>query len=206
MSDKIQTQVWREPWDVSRRLGEMGLTLESLLNVVRAVLASGADATPFHASNAGGTFRYQTGVWALRENHVGEIWSVDRENGIEAIKNDGLKIKIAFSNVDVACDDEHDPKPRSKKGRGAEIACSGNLLPMHLPKFATRQDDEWATFYLMVDENGAAELSRPIISSETFQTCVERIYLSDGSDFNPERILIDDDETIQEFDPLVLRK
>ena len=142
----------------------------------------------------------------MRENHVGEIWSVDRENAIEAIKNDGLKIKIAFSNVDVACNDEHDPKPRSKKGRGAEIACSGNLLPMRLPKFAPRQNDKWATYYVMVDENGAAELSRPIISGETFQTCVERIYLSDGSDFDPERILLDDDEPAQEFDPLVSRK
>ena len=49
MSDKIQTQYWRESWDVSRRLDDMDLTLEPLLNVVRAALASGADATPFHA-------------------------------------------------------------------------------------------------------------------------------------------------------------
>lgn len=206
MSRMVETQFWREPWDVSRRLSEMGLKLEPLLNVVRAALAAGADATPFHASNAGGTYRYQTGVWAMRDNHVGDVWSVDRENSIEAIKNESLKIKIAFSNVDVACLDERDPKPRSKKGRGAEVACSGNLLPMNLPKYAPRQDDGWATYYLMVDGAGAAELSRPIVSGETFQAFVERIYLSDGSEFDPERIPLDDDELLQEFDPLVSRK
>lgn len=205
MSNKVQTQFWREPWDASRRLSEMDLILEPLLDVIRIALSAGADATPFHASNASGTYRYQTGVWALRNFHVGDIWSVDRKNGIETIKNEKLKIKIAFSNVDIACDDEHDPKPRSKKGRGAEIACSGNLLPMDLPRYAPRTDEEWATYYLMVDENGASELSRPIVSGETFKAFVERIYLSDGSDFD-ERMPLDDDEPAQEFDPLVSRK
>ena len=57
----------------------------------------------------------------------------------------------------------------------------------------------------MVDENGASELSRPIVSGETFKAFVERIYLSDGSDFD-ERMPLDDDEPAQEFDPLVSRK
>lgn len=206
MADKIKTLFWRESWDVSRQLSRMDLTLDRLLNVARAALAAGADATPFHASNAGGTFRYQEAVWALRDGHVGDVWAVDRENGIEAIKNERLKLKIAFSNVDLACNDEHDPRPRSKKGRGAEIACSGNLLPMDLPKFAPRPDDGWATYYLLLDDKGAVELSRPIVSGETFQAFVERIYLSDGSEFDPERTPLDDDGSAQEFDPLVLRK
>ena len=77
---------------------------------------------------------------------------------------------------------------------------------MYLSKFAARPDEEWATYYVLVDENGAAELSRPIVSGETFQAYVERIYLSDGSEFDRERILLDDDEPAEEFDPLVSRK
>ncbi len=77
---------------------------------------------------------------------------------------------------------------------------------MDLPRYAPRTDEEWATYYLMVDENGASELSRPIVSGETFEAFVERIYLSDGSDFDPERMPLDDDEPAQEFDPLVSRK
>ena len=49
-----------------------------------------------------GTLRYQNGVWALRDQTVGEKWSVHRENSVEAIRNDKLKVKEAFSNVDIA--------------------------------------------------------------------------------------------------------
>ena len=69
-----------------------------------------------------------------------------------------------FCNVDRACDDEHEPKPRSPKGAGAERACVGNLFGKELPKYVPEPEEkDIATFYLMVDENGAAELSRPVV-------------------------------------------
>ncbi len=203
----VKTQIWLEPWDVTRRLHEMGLELPPLLDVVRKVVAAGADVTPFHPANAEGMFRYLTGIWAIREAFVGNIWVVDRDHQIEGIKNDMRKIKIAYSNVDLACNDEYEPKPRSRKGAGAERACKCNTIPgLVLPRYVPRQDNEWATFYLMVDENGAAELSQPVIEGETFKMFVERIYLSNGSEFDPERISLDDDDPVMEFDPQVSRK
>ena len=44
----------------------------------------------------------------------------------------------------------------------------------------------------MVDEKGAAELTCPIISEDTFVAYIERIYLSDGKDFDPENFSIDE--------------
>ena len=203
--DMIETQVWKEPWDVDRRLAELQLQRDALLNVVNIALSAGADATPYHPANAEGTFRYQNGVWALRDQIVGEKWSVHREESVEAIRNDTLKVKVAFANVSVACDDEQEPKPVSPKGAGSERACSGNLFG-DLPRYAPRRDGEWATYYLMVDRNGAAELTCPIISGDTFSSYIERVYLSDGKDADPEALSIDDSDIVNDFDPQVVRK
>jgi hypothetical protein len=112
---------------------------------------------------------------------------------------------VIFSNVDLACNDDQGPKPRSAKGAGAERACIGNLFGV-LPQYAPRQADESATFYLMVDETGAVELTRPVVRGGTFSAYVERIYLSDGSDMDAERILLDDGDRADNFDPRVARK
>ena len=146
-----------------------------------------------------------TGWWALRDQFVGEIWSVDRDNSVEAIRNDNREVKIAFANVSIACDDEQKPKPRSPKGAGAERACIGNLFE-NLPEYAQPPTGEWATYYLMVDEKGAAELTRPVISGDTFSAYIERIYLSDGGDFDEETLSFDDGDIKDDFDPLVARK
>ena len=203
--DMIETQVWKEPWDVNRRLAELELRRGALLKVVDVALSAGADATSYHPANAEGTFRYQYGVWALRDQFVGEEWLVHREESVETIRNDKLKVKVAFVNVSIACDDEQKPKPRSPKGAGSERVCSGNLFG-DLPIYAPRQDGEWATYYLMVDGKGAAELTRPVISGDTFSYYVERIYLSDGQDADPEKFSTDNDDIVNDFDPLVVRK
>ena len=203
--DMIETQVRKEPWDVDRRLAELELQRNALVNVVKIALSAGADATPYHPANAEGTLRYQSGVWSLRDQFVGEKWSVHREESVEAIRNDKLKVKVAFVNVSIACDDVLMPKPRSPKGAGSESACSGNLFG-DLPRHAPRQDGEWATYYIMVDGKGAAELTCPVISGGTFSSYIERIYISDGKDSDPEKIAVEDADGAVDFDPLVIRK
>jgi hypothetical protein len=130
---------------------------------------------------------------------------VDRSDGIEAIVNEKLKIRIAFCNVDLACDDNHIPKPRSEKGAGAERA-SGATLFDHLPHFSPRQTGEWKLYYLMVDQNGAAELTRPVINARTFSAAIERIYLSGGGDDDPAKMVEPDTGPVDNFDPQVVRK
>jgi hypothetical protein len=204
--DVVQTRIYREIWDQDRRLSELQVARPSLLRVRDRAYGAAADATPHHAANAAGTFSYHLGIFGLRTEFVGDIWALDRADGIEAIRNDLLKIKITFANVDLACDDNHDPKPRSPKGAGAERACSGNLLFDHLPKFAMVPKDEWALFHLMVDQKGAAELTRTVVENNTFGAPIERIYLSNGDDLRGTDLPLYDDDTADGFDPEVIRK
>jgi hypothetical protein len=146
----VEAIVLRDPWTVGLRLVELQLgPVDRLLKVRSMAISAAADATPYHPANAAGTFSYQHGTFALRNEFVCDVWSVDRQSGVEAISNDGIKVRIIFSNVDIACDDDRKPKPRSPKGSGAERACVGNLFGS-LPEYAPRQPSGWATFYLML--------------------------------------------------------
>ena len=184
----------------------MKLPRVKLLAAVAVARHEAANATPYHCMNASGTFAYQHGTWAIRHEFVGKDWTIDRADGVEAILSQDGKIRVIFSNVDIACDDLLEPKPRSRKGAGAERACVGNLFG-DLPSYAPRPGaDEVATFYLMVDELGAAELTRPVIKSGTFHAYVERIYLSEGGESPGQGLSLDDDDAITDFDPAVARK
>lgn len=201
----VETIFRREEWEVLPRLAELGTKIESLLRVKDVALDAAASATPFHCSNAPGTLAYQQGVWALRNEHVGKIWQVDRAEGVEGIFNVDGRTRFLFSNVDIACNDDHNPKPRSRKGSGCERVCEGNLFA-HLPHYAPRQSEGIATFYVMIDELGAVELSRPVVSGETFSSYVERNYLSLGGDGSSAVLSLMDDDAMVDFDPLVARK
>jgi hypothetical protein len=203
MADMIQTLVYREPHDINRRIAELGLTIKGRNRVRDIALGASAEATDFHPANAAGTLAYQHGTWALRDEFIGETWEMDTEHGVEAIRNEAARVKVIFANVDIACNDEQPPKPRSRKGAGSERACQGNLFEF-LPPYAPRPDGSWATYYFMLDAEGAAELTRPIIKGNTFSAYVERIYLPDiedidGTDFNKDNDVVD-------IDPVVARK
>ena len=204
--DVVKTAVRRESWEVDPRLVEMQLHRKGLLMVRDVAISEASTATAFHAANAAGTFAYHYGTWSLRDQFVvrKSNWVEDRADGIEAIRNDILKIKVAFSNVDLACDDNHIPQPRSRKGAGAERA-SGLLFP-DLPRYAPRISGEYALYYLMVDENGATELTRPVLKGGKFTAAIERIYLSYGDDGGGALLRDNDTSPVDGFDPQVARK
>jgi len=204
----VETKILREDWDVDRRLDEMKLSRAKLLEIRDIAISAASNATANHAANAAGTFAYQDGTWALRDRFAGDDWVLDRSESVESIKNEKLKIIVVFSNVDMACNESQKPKPRSRKGAGAERLCSGNdLFGGGLPEFAPLPMDEYATYYLMVDEDGACELTRPVLKGGTFNAYIERIYLSDGSDLQGDDLSFDDDDdVVDDFDPLVIRK
>jgi len=203
----VETIVRQEASDCWARLGVLGTSVRQLLRVRDVALQEAGNATPFHCSNAAGTFAYQHGVFALRQEHVDvDGWRLDRSEGVEGIINETLQVRILFSNVDVACRLDLPPKPRSAKGSGAERVCSGNLFG-HLPEFSPVPEEGIATYYLMVDESGAAELTRPIVLEGTFKSYVERIWLSDGlGDDIADRPSLDADDAVSDFDPQVARK
>lgn len=204
----IETVVRQDAGDVTARLLELGTDLERLLRVRDIALHEASNATPFHCTNAGGTFAYQHGVFALRQEHVDvDGWRLDRSENVEGIVNDALNVRVLFSNVDVACRDDLGPKPRSAKGSGSERVCAGNLFG-HLPEFTPEPRDGIATYYLMIDENGAAELTRPVVADRTFKSYIERIWLSNGLDDDGigAKSSLDNDDALTDFDPQVARK
>lgn len=199
-----ETRIMRAEFEADVRLNELTLPRRLLLEVRDVSRAAASNATPFHPANAAGTYAYQEGTWALRDRFVGGDWYVERTEGVEAIRNDKLGLRVIFSNVDIAADDEKKPKPRSPKGAGAERACVGNLFGSDLPEFAPLEIDGVATYYLMVDERGAAELTRPVVKGRTFSHYIERIYLSNGVDDELDSLRIDDGERADDFDPMVV--
>lgn len=201
----VETTIRRDQWDVDLRLSQMGLSRAKLLSVVAVAMNERANATPFHPANAAGTFAYQHATWALRNEFVGGFWVEDRKDGVEAIRNDTLKIRVAFANVDLACNDYHLPKPRSHKGAGAERASGGGLFS-DLPHFAPHSSGDWLLYYLMTDETGAAEITRPVVKGGTFAAAIERIYLSKGDDDFDAGLRDDDDDVANEFDPQIARR
>jgi hypothetical protein len=204
---RIETRNLDQPWDVDRRLSEMKLDRALLLEVRDVARNASLNATAFHPANAAGTLAYQDGSWALRDRFVGNIWEVDRSDGVEAIRREDLKIKVAFSNVDVACNSFQMPKPRSRKGAGAERASGGGLFGDDLPQYAPKPLGTWALYYLMMDEKGAVELTRPVVKDGTFVAAIERLYLSKGEEDEykiPSSNGGDDNAT--NFDPQIARK
>lgn len=207
MPKMVPTRILREDWQVLPRLEELQLDKAKLLNIRATAVGAAADTTPYHPANTAGTLSYHFGTFALRNEFVGKVWVLDRTNGVETIKNEAKRIKIVFANVDIACNDDHPPKPRSTKGAGAERLCVGNDLFGGLPHYAPAVAEAgWTVYYLMVAPNGAVELSCPLLKNGTFQHFVERLYLSDGSDLHKEPKLSLDDDDAADFDPQVARK
>lgn len=92
----VETTIRRDQWDVDLRLSQLGLTRAKLLAAVAVAMHERANATPFHPVNAAGTFAYQHGVWAIRNEFVGGMWVEDKTDGVEGIRNETLGIKVAF--------------------------------------------------------------------------------------------------------------
>jgi len=206
MTKWIQTVVVDEPEKIEQRIIEMDLAKEGLVNVVRAAQTASGNATGLHPSNAAGTFGYHEGVAALRKEFVGKGWVIDRKDGVETIRNDRLKLKVGFCHVDRACG-EKAPKPRSAKGAAAERACGPMLFdPEELRYYVRDEAEGWSLYYLMLDENGRAELTRPKIADKTFKGAVERIFLIPEGDDNETILPLDEDDIGEDFEPMVIRK
>ena len=209
MTEHIATSILQNPADIDRRLTQLALSHEGLTRAVHVALAERNNATGLHPSNAAGTFSYHHGVAALRREYLGDDWEIDRLDGIEAIRNDALGMKVSFCNVDEACGKDH-PKPRSEKGAGAERASGPNLfdhmgageLVPHAPKPVGGP----ALFYLMVDQQGRAELTRPVIARRTFVAAVERIFLIDDVEDGDTILPLDTDDIADDFEPQIVRK
>ncbi|UQI42493.1 hypothetical protein [Vreelandella venusta] len=200
-------RVFKDEPSVNQRLNQLELSREKLLEVRTQAMSAAADATPFHPANAAGLFAYLQGVAALRRLFVGDEWRIERLDNMEFIRNDSLKIRVGFSNIKIASEDDSSPKARSPRGAAAERACSHTFdMFDHLLPDASPTNDDITTYFFMMDSRGAAELSCPTVEFGNYYECYERIYISDGSDFDIDPLLNEDGDTDNTFDPVVARR
>lgn len=203
---RVLSVVRKALWEVDARLHQLGLDRSRLVKVRNMARSASADATPFHPINAPGTLAYQHGTFGLRDEFVGRGWELARPEGVEAIFNIKANAMLAFANVDVACNDFNEPKPRSRKGSGSERVAQGSLFGVSLPQFAPRRLGGTTLFYLMVDDEGATELSVPVVENGTFVAYLERNFLLSGAAADPFGRIEDNDDVVDNFDPQVIRK
>jgi hypothetical protein len=205
------TAILREPAEVDRRLHEMDLSKDGLVEVIRRAAGAYRDSTLNDPANAAGQFSYIFGTRALRDIHLGTLWVLDRRDSVEGIRHADQQLKIVFQNVDCACDANKSPRPRSPKGAGSERACEGNQghLFGELPQYVVGQIDGFAIYYLMVSINGQevrAELSRPVIKDQTFASFVERIFIVDDDQLDESDVTLPNHDVGDDSDVAVSRK
>lgn len=166
---------------VANRLSDFGLVAKQLLAVGAKARTWADDASPLMPVNAPGTLAYIYGVMELRQQVLDGIWQVDRTCGIEAVINRVRGVRIAFQNVDRACDPIFAPNPRSAKGAAAEYLCGPTLFEyagVEAGPLTGVREDGLPTYYLMVGEDGSVELSNPVISNGSYVHFNERILIS----------------------------
>lgn len=205
----VQTLIRRDPWDVEPFLRRMNMTSPGLRRVRDIAITERGNATAFHPRNSPGTFAYHHGIWALRDQFVGEHYKAECPGGVEAIVAADLSVRISFANVDRCCDVSHSPAPISHKGAGVERLCEANLFGDALPTY-TKQNAAMGIplYYVMVDLDGRIELSLPTIVGKTFGPCVERNFISLGGDDEGggTRVSLPNEEGPVDVAPTITRK
>lgn len=196
------TAIVRGEAEVANRLADFGLVREQLLAVAKTARAWADDASPLMPVNAPGTLAYIHGVMELRQQVLGGNYVVDRTCGIEAVVNRDRRIRIAFQNVDRACDPNFPPNPRSSKGSASELLCGPTLFEyagVETGPLTGVLSDGVPTYYVMVGEDGSVEFSHPVISNGSYVQFHERILISAQDDDWAEAI---DPETgpVEDFD------
>ena len=170
--------------DAPARLKELQLDVQRLLMVVERVKSARSLVSKNSLSNAPGMKAYLEGAEALRDEFVGDYWESTNKDHLEGIYNAGLNLKILFQNVDVACDPNIEPIARSPKGAASQRACQGNQKNIDLPLSQYMEmpapeelENLSEVYYLMIDQEGSAELSQPTIKSNQFDQFPKRIFI-----------------------------
>lgn len=185
--------ILRSDYDVRVGLKRLELDKDSLVIVSDAAFLARINTTPNHALNAAGTYSYHEGIRKMRDILVGENWASSRESNVEYVENQSIMTRIAFCNVFKAASTIYDPEPVSPRRSASAAACNANYHQFTLDLAFEKEsepsklpvDIDWKTYYLMVGEDGTAELSLPLVcESGKFYELVERIFLVTEEDLD----------------------
>ncbi len=151
----MEHSVWSEVPDVRAALWKLGLTVEPLLDVVRAGYLARLTRTENDPSNAPGTYQWIEMVRTLREQRVADGWERSNMDGLPTVVHAARGIAIIVSSGDAATGLVHgNPTTKYHKGPGTVDRIESNaqllLFPDEFPPFPTHDWDAIATWMLLV--------------------------------------------------------
>lgn len=204
------TKVFKDDVDVDRRLSELGMDRQDILDI-RDVAASmhATGSSPYFPSNGAGQLAYQYGTYELRATLLRRGWEIDQSYGTNGVRHPDQKLIVLYQNVDVACSLVDLPEARSRKGAGSERLSQGSSFEMmedDVPSTHTGEGLEVAVWYVMVAQDGAVEVTQAVIKGNKFSEFVERIFVHDGSDFDTLKDRGSSDDDAVDFDITISRK
>ena len=191
----------------ARRIADLGFgEWDSLLKVRDVACAKAAEgASPFFPLNGAGTlaFRYGTRELGAYLDTLG--WVTHNAFGASGMRHPSTARLAYYQNVDVACDLARDPRPRTRKGTGAERRDQG-VLWEDLPTAFPNQRAGSEVWYLMVAEDGAVELTRAVVRDGQFEQPFERIFVAGGGELDVVRQTGELPDDAVDFDVPVFRR
>ena len=189
---------------------ERNMNRQDILDIRDAAVSMHATgSSPLFPSNGAGQLAYQYGTRELRATFLKRGWEIDQSYGTNGVRHPDEKIIVLYQNVDVACNSSDLPQARSRKGAGSERLSQGSafdLIEDVVPSTYSDEGLDVKVWYVMVAQDGAVEVTHALIRGGEFSDFIERIFVHDGSDFDPlEEDSSSDDDAI-DFDIKISRK
>jgi hypothetical protein len=201
--------VLTDPWDVNRRLAELGIPSEILTKAVEASQAARAACTENDAPNFPGIAAWNGGVRSLREDLSLEGWQRLNDTGQPLIvrPDNALALTVTSADENTGRKGEFDPKTNSCKGPRTleKVALNGWLFldmaeeeAAKLEAINKRRMNTWMLLvhYDKVLGQVRSELSRPVAADQDgiIVGWSERIILP-PFDVEPEFVALPDEES-----------
>lgn len=204
------TKVYIDDIDVDRRLSELGMDRQDILDI-RDVAASmhATGSSPLFPANGAGQLSYQYGTRELRATFLKRKWTLDQSYGTNGVRHPEQQVVTLYQNVDVACSLSKLPEARSRKGAGSERLSQGSvfdLIEEVVPSTHSGEGMNVEVWYVMVAQDGAVEVTQALIKTGEFSEFIERIFVHDGSDFDGLEDRGSSDDDAVDFDITISRK
>ncbi len=179
-----ETAFYIDPWDRDKRLRDLVLDRDPLIEVVRAAVAGRGNCTDNNPKSSPGFYAWDFAITELRRLYRGKDgWDRFEENGVEGIVHHKRKLKITVVSTDFGtCDKLRSPRNRTPKGPATEKITDLNSQYELFPRSDIRRsEDGYQMYVICIFDDGAkvrAELSLPVrFLSNHFIKFSERIFL-----------------------------
>lgn len=213
----METIIFDQPNEVRKRLRELSLNPDGLLEAIDTMVAAHRNITPNDILGVGGSRAYQDGTCRVRDVSGDFGWIPAREGNLESMihKDKRLRVVVCNSNPGAGLANMA-ASNRNPKGPATEHIVAENLVQAELegllnelenvvPFKDAPRPDGFATWYLFVwtdDDTYRAELSWPVnVEGGHLKNFIERIILvRDGDNDNnlrQRKVALDTDSALE---------